>query len=183
MSENIDEIILCIEIDDHVIYDTHETINEASIIKSANHIEKLLQEHNAKPGKIRSVYELTVEILQNILAYSYDSRQIEDNKLEANGRFTLSYHSNSDTYKLSSCNLITKGQKELIETKLSQIDGLSTDEIKQLMRQKMRAREDIHERGAGLGFLTMARKSSESIHRKFVSVDNNIMKFKLGLVV
>jgi len=178
-----DNLNLCLIIDENTIYEFNEKINEQSIIKSAKHIEKLLKDNDVKPNKIQDVFELLVEIMQNMLNYSFGNIDLPNNKKEAIGSFVLSYDSNDDEYVLKSCNLITLEQVEIITNKFKLIEGLDDKALRKLAREKMRSKEDNHDKGAGLGFIMMARKSTKPIATQFIPYKDNILQYKLSLVI
>ena len=148
MCEN-ENLKMCLKIDDTTIYEFDEKINEQSIINSAKHIEQLLIENNAKPNKIQDVFELLVEIMQNMLNYSYGNIDLPNNKKEANGVFVLSYDTKIDIFTLQSCNLINENQKQIIENKFDSIKGLDDKELRKLTRDIMRNNTDKHNKGGG----------------------------------
>ncbi len=182
MCEN-DNLNMCLKIDDNTIYEFDEKINEQSMISSAKHIEQLLKENNAKPNKIQDIFELLIEVMQNILNYSYLNVDLENNKKEANGTFILSYDTSTDTYTLQSCNLIYEKQREPIVDKLNSIKGLDDKALRKLAREKMRSKEDMHSKGAGLGFIMMERKSSQPIEVEFLEFKDDLLQYKLKLTI
>jgi|GEM_PF-6080263 len=178
-----EKLNICLIVDDGVIYEFHKTINEHSIIQTAKSIEEILTKNNAKASKIQNVYEILIEVMQNILNYSYGNVDLPDNRREATGSISLSYESDKDIYVLKTCNLVDADQKEEIQDRLYQIQDLDDRQLRKLARQKMRSREDNHEKGAGLGFITIARKCSEPISVKFVAVDNGIEQVLFKFII
>ena len=183
MCKNRDKLNLSIIIDNECIYKFDEKINENSMIKSAKHIEQLLIDKNTPANKMQNVFELLIEVMQNILNYSSDSINLEDNKKEAHGTLTLSYNSQNDSYILQSCNLIFAAQEEIIKERVSSLIGLDAKALRKLSRVKMRTKEDTHDNGAGLGFIMMARKSIEPIDIKFMPYKDDIVQYRLKLVI
>lgn len=181
--ESLKDLTLCLEIDDKVIYEFEDIFNEENMIASAKYIEDLLHKNNAKPGKIQNVFVLLIEMMQNILNYSYGTVVLEDNKKEAFGMLIITYKSNNDTYTLQSCNLITQAQENEIRNKLKALEGLDSDALRKLARDKMRSKEDNHKQGAGLGFILMARKSIEPIEVDFLPWKEDVLQYKLKLII
>jgi hypothetical protein len=179
----MDEIVkICIRINGDSIYEFSGNVNEKVMIKGANYIEKLLVENGATHDKIQNVFELFVETIQNILNYSYNVELIA-NKKEVFCNFSLLYSTEDDTYILESCNLIEESQKEIIEQKIESLKGLSDKELRKLIRQKSRSREDRHDKGAGLGYIMMTRKSSSPIDILFFPYSVGILQYKQRLVI
>ncbi|MEA3499228.1 MAG: SiaB family protein kinase [Campylobacterota bacterium] len=180
---NDNNLNLCLKIDENTIFEFHEKINEQAIIDTAKQIEHLLKQNNAKPAKIQDVFEILVEVMQNMLNYSYGNKLLENNKKEASGIFTLSYETTSDRYTLESCNLIEEYLQEVIERKIDSIKDLDEKALRKLSREKMRSKEDNHDKGAGLGFIMMQRKSTQPIAIEFVPYKDKIVQFKLKLIL
>lgn len=181
--KDLKDLILCLEIDNKVIYEFDDIVNEENMIANAKYIEELLLQNHAKPGKIQNVFVLLVEVMQNILSYSYGSTLTQDNKKEACGMLIISYKRENDTYMLHSCNIIEKEQENEIHKKLKTIEGLDSKKLGELARDKMRSKEDKHKNGAGLGFILMARKSIEPIEVDFSPWKDNLMQYKLKLTI
>jgi hypothetical protein len=178
-----EDLKFCLSIDNETMYDFSGKIDGDIIVEIAKAIEKLLIKNNANPAKMQNVFELIVETLQNILNYSYGTKKLDENKREAPCIFKLSYERKYDIYTLDSYNLIKSEQKEIIEKKLNEIKDLDDKALRKLLRKKVRSKEDNHEKGAGLGFIAMARKTIKDIEISFLPHSVNILKYKQRLVI
>jgi len=167
---------ICVKVDDGVIYQFMGQIDNGKMVDTANFIEQLLVQKSLNKDKIKKVFEVFIETLQNILSYSY---QMTEEKT-INCHFALGYYTQTDEYVFESCNLIHKNQKPRIEQKLASIRGLSHAELRKLLRQKSRTAEDRHDAGAGIGYIMMARKSSKPIEVKFLphEDENDVLLYK-----
>ncbi|CAA6800216.1 MAG: Unknown protein [uncultured Sulfurovum sp.] len=174
---------ICIKIDDRIIYEFAGEINKLLMIDNANNIEKLLLEQCLNKDKVKNVFELFIETAQNILNYSYRDKFLEDKSETTFCNFSLYYFTVDDTYVLESCNLIHQDEREIIESKLEAIKDLDQKALRKLVRQKSRSAEDKHERGAGLGYIMMARKSCAPIEVKFVHYQKEILIYKQKLFI
>jgi len=182
-TQELEELKLCLQVDDKTLYNFCGKVNEDILINCTKDIENILKEQGAKPEKIRSVFELVVETLQNMLNYSVCTKEYEKDKKESPCSFTLSYQSESDSYIIDSCNLIEKDKKEIIEQKLAEVKDLTKKELRKLALKKVRTKVDRHHDGAGLGFIAMAKKSTEPIHAEFLPYTKDILKYKQRLIV
>lgn len=177
------EVKICIKIDNNTIYEFSGRVDEQVMIRGANHIEKLLIANGANKDKVQNVFELFIETVQNILNYSYNSVRLKDNKKAVFCNFSLFYLTESNTYVLESCNLIDTYQKEIIEQKTKVLKDLDDKALRKLIRQKSRSKEDNHDRGAGLGYMIMARKSSSPIEILFLPYSEGILQYKQRLTI
>lgn len=177
------DITICIKVNETTIYEFLGRVNEQVMIDSANYIETLLIANGANRDKIQNVYELFVETVQNILNYSYNSIFLRNNKKEVLCNFSLSYVTQDNTYILESCNLVKEHQKQTILEKIESIKDLDEKALRQLIRKKSRSREDNHDRGAGLGYIVMARKSRLPIEVLFLPYRDGILQYKQRLFI
>ncbi len=176
---NAQQLKVCFQINDKNIYNFLGNINERVIVDIAKHIEKLLKKNCASPAKIQNVFELFVETLQNMLNYSYGTTKLEENICN----FVLDYDSENDTYTLESCNLIRYEQKYIIKTKINEITNLDNIALRKLVRNKARSRSDVHDKGAGLGFLVMSKRTKEPIEVSFTPQNDGILRYTQRLVI
>jgi len=174
---------ICIKVDDRIIYEFAGSMNKLLMVKAANDIEKLLLRKSLNKDKVKHVFELFIETAQNILNYSYRDRPLVENSEVTFCNFSLYYFTDDDTYVLESCNLIHEDERETIEEKLNAIKDLDHKALRKLVRQKSRSAEDKHERGAGLGYIMMARKSSAPIEVKFSAYKEGILIYKQKLFI
>ena len=111
--EDIKELDLCIKMDDHIISELHSKITQENIVTTVQNIKQQLLDNNLDKEKIYDIYDISIEMLQNILKYSYGNRVDENKKREADGKFVISYNSRSKEFRICSCNLVSKAQEEI----------------------------------------------------------------------
>ena len=181
--KNGKELDLCIKMDENIISELHSKITQENIITTVQTIKQQLLDNNLDKEKVFNIYDISIEMLQNILKYSYGNRIDEDKKREADGQFIVAYNSANDKFTISSSNLITSNQIEIIEQRVVEVAGLSEKELRKLLRTKMKSKKDNHENGAGLGFVTIATKISEPIQVNFEKVLENVTKYSLTVMV
>lgn len=113
----------------------------------------------------RKVFSTFVEMAQNIMHYANE---------EAGGGLklgALAVGRNADKFYVMCGNPVRLGHVERLRAKLEPLRTMSLEEIKAAYREQLRNEEharDTVSRGAGLGFLTVARESSEPIEYQIV---------------
>jgi hypothetical protein len=177
------ELELCIKIDEKVISELSSKITQENIISTAQSVKQQLLDNDMDKEKIFDIYDVAIEMLQNILKYSYGNKIDENKKREADGKFLLSYNSSSQEVTLCSCNLITSNQVETIKERIDEVKGLNEKELRKLLRTKMKSKRDGHENGAGLGFATIATKISKPISVEFENILEDVVKYRLEVVI
>ncbi len=132
---------------------------------------------------VRTIFEVLIEMMQNVLNYSYDSRDIGQNMFESSGIVVVGLNQEINKYFIMSGNRIAKGKKTNLTAKINNLNTLDAEALKDLYRERRRGRQDVHSRGAGLGLIDLARKSSEKLEYKFVELDHESMFFSLKVII
>lgn len=117
-------------------------------------------------GKLsRKVFSTFVEMMQNIIHYADGAEEI-DGSLTPFGNVAVGR--GGERYYIVSGNTVANSHVERLKSKLDAIRAMTSDEIKAEYKRKLRSEErDDNSKGAGLGFLTVAREASEPIEYFF----------------
>jgi hypothetical protein len=70
-----------------------------------------------------------------------------------------------------------------LNARLSRIRDMSKDELKALYKEQLRAEPEIGSKGAGLGFMEIARRASKPLEFDFTTLDNNRAFFALKATI
>lgn len=174
---------LYMDIDNKLLSELHPKITQKNIILTVQDIKKQLLENNVDKDKVFNIYDVSIEILQNILKYSYGNIADENNKRQADGDFRVSFYSTTSEIMITSSNLITAAQAEVIKERIEEVKGLNEKELRKLIRLKMKTKKDGHENGAGLGFATIASKISKPLSVEFETILDDVIKYKLKIFI
>lgn len=184
MMQNKKEYLnLEIEIDNMTIMEFNGLITQRSIVDLARTIEATLIDFEEEETKVRTIFEVMVEIMQNILSYSYDSIDLGNNTYQSRGHVKICLDNSSKIYTIDTGNLISKNKKEGITSIIEEANSLDADGLKTLYKERRRDRRKNHDRGAGLGFLDMARKSKNRLGFKFLENDEESLMFELSVKI
>lgn len=116
----------------------------------------------------RRVFSAFVEMAQNILHYAHRPEG-HDSPLAM-----LTVVRDGERFAVMCCNRVRNEQIGRIRERVEQVRMLTLDEIKAAYRAQLRNDEheeqDSESRGAGLGFLTLAREASEPIDYRIAAI-------------
>lgn len=132
----------------------------------------------------RKLFSSFVEMAQNIIHYSVDSLTPADqsDRELRHGSVCVGIH--EDKYFLLCANPIDTNSVERLRARLESLHGMTMDEIKQAYKQFLRDETPDDSKGAGLGFLTMARDSTEPLEFEFIpTADPQVTMFYLKATV
>lgn len=118
----------------------------------------------------RKIFSTFVELSQNVLHYA--DPEADGSKIGA-----LAVGHNGERYYVMCGNPVRVEYVDRIKEKVEPLRSMTVEEIKQAYREQLRndahEEEDRFSRGAGLGFLTVARDASEPIEYQIVYRSSN----------
>jgi hypothetical protein len=134
-----------------------------NVIKTmSDSLKQKLQIQDEKGARSRKVFSTFIEMIQNALHYSPVKPGSEDSK-----EGSILVAQNGDKYFVICANFIQKQHENRIREKIDPLLKMSADEIRQAYRTQLKndrhSDDDTISKGAGLGFLTLARDSVEPI--------------------
>lgn len=136
---------------------SHEILGElGSMIKSSYGSE----------SNIKKMFAVFIEMAQNILHYSAE-RYLGN----GGGVGIVMLNEEPTKFSLNSGNLIKNSKVEKIKSNIEKINSLNKEELKKLYKERIKEDRPEDSRGAGLGFIDIARKSDGPITFKIDPVD------------
>ncbi|MCB1160058.1 MAG: hypothetical protein H7A25_09595 [Leptospiraceae bacterium] len=130
-------------------------------------------------SNMRRMFAVFIELAQNILHYS--AEKIHDETGRENGVGIIILNEEEDVFRFHSGNLVhTQKANELIE-KCKFINSLDKDELRKLYKEKIKGSRPEDSKGAGLGFIDMARKSDRPLGFKLDPIDEEYSFFTLSV--
>jgi len=160
-----------------------QTILEYEGILTQNIISHNIEIIEYKIDNLHLLSEIStavIELTQNMMNYS-KSDDLECREILPEGMIKVTKDSNN-TYIIKSKNIIAIEDKEKLEPKLSEIVTLNSDEIKKKYRELRRSGKDQHDKGAGIGFFEIAKRSNK-IEYDFQQINNTKYYFNFKSII
>jgi len=110
----------------------------------------------------QKVFSIFVELMQNIINYSLERGSGGEADPELSSGILVIGKKN-DQFYIKSGNYISGTQKDFLEEKLPVIQEMDKDELKKYYKKQRREEAREGSKGAGLGFIEMARRASTPI--------------------
>jgi len=131
------------------------------------------------PMKIsNNIFVIFIELAQNIMNYAKKTNSKD--KTDPKGIITV--HKQENTYSICTQNIITQDDKNKIEPLLKFIVSASEDAIKQQYKDIRKQNRNSEEKGSGLGFLEVAKKT-QNIQYSFKDKGKNSFSFEICVVI
>ena len=142
-------------------------------------LKQKLSIEDADTKTVRSVFAIFVEQMQNIIRYSAEKAQGgEEAPLEL--RFgVLTIGQDEGSYVVHGGNLVERADVERIEERLSAIRAMDKAQLKAAYKEQLKVGPDEYSKGAGIGFIEIARRASKPIEFDFMEVDDEHAFFAL----
>lgn len=148
---------------------------EESVNKFESEVTPLLP-----PGTLKIFIFCATEFIQNVSFYSL-SRSINSEGKEY-GTGSISIEINNEIIKIKSVNKVTQSQFDKILAKISHLNTLNQDELKQLKKEKLKLAQEEDSKGGGIGFIEMIRRSASpiSINKELLADQNLVLELTIN---
>jgi len=148
---------------------THEIVKAFSALAEAN------MERNQEDASIqKKVYFVMVESLQNISKHSDSAEEDKPGR----GVFIISRA--DEHYMMTTGNIVENSKVDGLKKSLDQINSMNPDELKELYKTQMKGGSISEKGGAGLGFISIARKTESKLQYSFQPIDDKTTFFILS---
>lgn len=137
---------------------------------------KLKQEEDS--SVVLKVFAIFVEHAQNIIRYSAE-QLISDNKQQPLGGGILVIGKQDGHYYVSCGNSIQNTKIPNLREQLLKLQKMTKEELKQYYKEQRRKEAPQDSKGAGLGFIELARKSEKPFEFSFDPIDEQFSFFSI----
>lgn len=155
-------------------------VTETVLMGVGDAIKQKLLLDDADTKTLRSVFAVFVEQMQNMIRYSAEKVPPSDTESPIEIRYgILTIGREGDDYVIHAGNLVARSEVERLRERLSQIRGMNKEELRALYKEQLRSGPEEGSKGAGLGFMEIARRASKPIEFDFADVDDEHAFFAL----
>lgn len=159
-------------------------LTEDMLLSLGDSLKAKLAREETSVRLIRKVFSVFVEQVQNVIHYAADSLGGDFALGEAAVRSgTVAIGVEGERYYVVCENRVANGIVPSIREQLARLRNMDKGELRQLFREKVREEPAPSSKGAGLGFIEIARRSSEPIEYSFVPADGDQSLFTLKAFV
>jgi hypothetical protein len=143
-------------------------------------IKKKLEHEDADKRISKGLFSLFVEQMQNVIRYSAEGEPKGVEYSAKKLRYGVLTVGKEGTHYFVSCsNLIQQIDVERLRSALEHIQSLDKDALKALYKETLRGEVPVGSKGAGVGFIHMARRADNGFEFDFAKVDEDYSHFCL----
>lgn len=152
-------------------------MTEGILMGIGNAIKIQMGIHDVDTKLTKGVFAVFVEQVQNVIRYSAEKIGSDDTTELRYGILTVG---STDEMPFVACgNLIEAKDAERLREALTHIKGLDRDGLKALWKETLRGETPAGSKGAGVGFIDIARNARRGIDFDFRTVDDEYVFFTL----
>lgn len=170
------------EQDESIVFYFHGPVSQG-VVEGIGDVVRAKMRHDDVGMKVtQRVFAILIEQMQNIVRYSTDRLTDDTGGSEtACGQVIIGLDESGDYY-ISCGNRIRSEDSENLFNKIEQIRQMSPEELKQYYREQRRKGPDESSKGAGLGFIEMARKSRKPLDYAIEPMDDETSFFSMKVI-
>ncbi len=121
----------------------------------------------------RLIFAVFVEQVQNVIRYSAELEQGEIDNEPTEIRYgVLTVGRKDGSYFVSCGNLVEKATARRLDKSLTRIQGMSKGELKDLYKETLRGETPEGSKGAGVGFIEIARRAGGRFEFDIAEIDD-----------
>jgi len=154
-------------------------ISQELLVEIGDTLKNKMKMEEATSSSTRTkVFAMLIEQAQNIIHYSAEKVQPEHSPATlSSGIIVVGYNHNH--YYVLCGNRVDNNSVEQLRDKLTILQNMNKDELKCYYREQRKQNAPTNSKGAGLGFIELARKSVKPIEFHFQSIDKQFSFFSL----
>lgn len=181
MSFDLENLVSDLDIRGAILYFKGNVDSEV-ITKALDLVEGKLLTTREAPRLRKKVYNVLVEILQNLYHHAdYIPKGYHAARPERFGLVLLEKLGRG--YRITTCNFVANVRVKELEEKLTRINRSTPLEIKDLYKDILNHQELTAKGLGGLGLLDISRKTGHRLDFRFKKYDNLNMAFRLSAVI
>ena len=157
--------------DGDVVLSYDGSITSETVTQIFEQVEAKLVTNNENPKVIKKVYNILVEVVQN-LYHHLDPVKL-NGEVNLDERFAMfSLRKDKVGYIVSSGNFIKNNKIQLVKDRIEQLNSMSPEQIKELYKIVLNNEEYSLKGGGGLGMIDVVKRTQSKIDCDFEQVNN-----------
>lgn len=168
---------------DGVILYFNGPVSQAMVESIAELMRSKMRAEEAGMGSVQRVFAVLVEQMQNIVRYSSE-RHVDSPAHEgemAHGQVVVGREEDGRFFVACGNTILSEDGTGLAE-QIELLRSMNRDELKAYYKERRKQPDCCSVKGAGLGFVEMARKASQPLDFNIVPVDGSTSFFSMKVV-
>lgn len=169
--------------DNGVILYFNGPVSQSVVESIAELMRSKMRAEEAGMGSVQRVFAVLVEQMQNIVRYSTE-RHVDNPEQQgemAHGQVVVGREEDGRFFVACGNRILAEDSGDLAE-QIELLQSMDRDELKAYYKERRKAPDCVTHKGAGLGFVEMARKAARPLDYDIVPVDGSTSFFSMKVV-
>lgn len=166
-----------------IFFEFSGPISQSLLVEMGDVLKHKMKLELASTTTILKVFSMVVEQAQNIIHYSAEKLSQNKDACSALGSGMIVVGLEGKEYFVICGNLVANDDVPHLMQKLKAVQTMTSLELKSYYKEKRRVAPDKKSKGAGLGFIEMARKASKPIEFACEPFDDQFSFFSVNTQV
>lgn len=160
--------------DEGIVFSFSGLISQSLTAFMIKTVQEQLDETITDTTMKKAIFLISAEQLQNVMSYSKNKNLDTKSQCVSFGSFAVGFDKDKEKYFVTSSNEIDENDKEKITKSINFINTMQKEQLRKFLREQLRTAGNKHDRGAGVGFIEMAKRSSEKLEYSFEIFDDKL---------
>jgi hypothetical protein len=168
----------------HVVYSG--PIWASGVDGMAEMLTKRLEFDDLPLSASQSVFSIFVEQVNNMMMYSAEKETKNDSEghLQEISKGTIILGTQDNTYFVQSGNVVSNNNARILKSRIDYLNTLNKKELRQYHKERIKSENDNPEsKGAGIGLIEIARRSSFPIEYEFEAYNDELQYFSMYITI
>jgi len=152
-------------------------MTEDILLGIGNALKKKMDIQDLDAKKKRAIFSIFVEQMQNVIRYSAEREMHKETTELSYGLLTVG-EARGKVY-VTCCNVVNAADAERLKITLSRVKGLDKDGLKALWKETLKGDTPEFSKGAGVGFIDIARLATGGIDYDFAPLEDGLLFFTI----
>lgn len=138
-------------------------LSQTLIVGMTEALERESEANDINTRVSNNLFTIFIELSQNMMNYARSQKE-SDTAYDSKGLIVVGLERQKNTYYILSRNIVTVADKNKIAPMLEKIEPMDKEQLKQYYREMRKSGSGKHAKGAGIGFIEIARRCDRLEH-------------------
>lgn len=164
-----------------IIFSFSGEVSQSILAGIAENLENKMEMLEVKTSTVQNIFAVFIEQMQNVMKYSPEPKR--EDILSNMSVSVIGFDKDKVKYYVSSGNVIDKIDKDKVINKINKLNTMDKKELRDYYKELRKSGKQKHDKGAGLGLIEMAKKSTEPIEFMIDEIDEDFSFFTIKTVI
>jgi hypothetical protein len=178
---NISKLEMLLENEGIVFLTYGGLLSQSLIVAMTDALEKESEINDMSMKVSHNLLTIFIELSQNMMNYSKKIASKEE-EFDPKGLIVVGYDKDNNSYYVLSRNTVNAQDRDKITPSIEQVLPLNKEELKKLYRELRKSGRGKHAKGAGIGFIEIARRC-DKIDYSFIETSDTSFYFVIKAII